>query len=152
MERAVPDLEARAAEFRKSEVQNCEELKRVYDESNLGREGSSISKEAFTKAFQQGKLRAYMSCLGLRLHNADELFELCKGDVHDVGLTQEDAIFGALRLKGQASNMDVLSMRRDMFIVSETQRHMQMLLQDIASRVGSNREATQSREVRMEGV
>jgi len=119
---AEPDLEAQSLAYRKDEAEDAEVLCRVCEAMGIGGEDHSISRAEFAEAFEDNKLRAYMSVLGLRFDDPMALYDLLIMTVEADGeeLRQEDFVTGCIRLKGHASNMDMHLLKDQLFNMHRT--------------------------------
>jgi len=133
---AEPDLEEKAKEFRKKEIVDAEVLFRVCKDMGLGAE-HSISRVEFAEAFCGNKLRAYMSVLGLRFDDPYALYELMimTSEAEGEELKQEDFVTGCIRLKGNASNMDMYLLKNQVENVTRVQRDLVRQSENSANKV-----------------
>lgn len=87
------------------------DVKRIFSELDEDGSGSIKSQEMFEQ-IKNENVAAYFSKLGVDTDEVDKLFELMDED-RSGEITLEEFLWGCLRLRGQAKNLDVEIVQRD---------------------------------------
>lgn len=102
---AVADKEELIEDQLNTRDSELKQLHAVFKESDVDNSGT-ITKEEFTRHCQDRRVRALLRALGLNVDMAQSLFKLLDVDHHGE-LPIEQLVIASMRLKGQASAMDV---------------------------------------------
>merc|ERR1712183_300760 len=86
-----------------------------------------LDKEEFARHLSQGKLKAYLSVLGLDITEAETFLKILSKAANDTPIEIEDFVDGCLRMKGGASSLDMQALLFEMKMV---RRHLDALSDD----------------------
>lgn len=106
MKLAQPDREKLAVSRRKAEITEAGELRRLFKSMDVSKKGC-ISEEQFMRQLNNANFKARLSLLGLDIKDAELFFKIIASnfDHHEVAI--EAFVSGAMRLKGNASALDL---------------------------------------------
>merc|ERR1711972_1273086 len=120
MKLAQPDRDTLALEHRKNELNEMEELRRMcYD---IAPEDGVINAAHFAEHIKHGRLRAYLSVLGLDIKDAEIFFGMLQSASSNGEVEVESFVEGCMRLKGWATSIDMQSLLFETKVIHKTQR------------------------------
>jgi len=106
MKLAQPDRDVLALELRKTRIAEAEQLRQLFYELDINLSGT-ICIEEFQAHMQSGKLRAYLSVLGLDVKDVEVFLYMLTIENKTGDVEIEAFVDGCMKMKGQATSLDM---------------------------------------------
>jgi len=128
MKLAQPDVDELLFEKRKEEIESAEELQNLFDSIDTNQSGS-VTWEEFEKFMTDERVTSYLEVNGLDINDAYMFFRMLASSVGSKEIDVNTLVRGCLKLKGLATNIDLLQLSYEVKVISKSQQHLFMALE-----------------------
>jgi hypothetical protein len=131
MRLALPDIETMVFERQQEEMEAADGLLKFLKRSSRF-DDNKICFERFVQIMEVPKFRTYFQFRGVEVKDMHTFFMLLSHanakETGDEGVSLEEFVHGCMRLKGQASAIDLQSLAHQVRLLQESQRHINAML------------------------